>query len=314
MDKILVSINCITYNHEKYIEQALQSFLSQKTNFKFEILVHDDASVDNTRKIIEKYKDKYPEIIKPIYQIENQYQKGKRVLHLNQSRAKGKYIAICEGDDYWTDVNKLQKQVDFMEKHSDCSLTVHGSFFVNAATDKIQSEYYPSKQSRYFSVEEIIRGDGGLFMTNSMVFKSEYKDDKPDFLISAPIGDYPLTINLALKGKVYYMHEIMSAYRLNAPGSWSERINSNESRIIEHLEKVIVMLDKLNLYTESIYAGVIRETQIDLLQRKYQLKYDIKGLKKINRYKTLNLKSKFVMILGNYFPNLFSKIRRLKRK
>lgn len=101
MDKLMVSICCITYNHEKYISEALESFLMQKTSFKYEILIHDDASTDNTAKIIREYEKKFPEIIKPIYQIENQYSKGNKInLVYNFPRAKGKYIAICEGDDY----------------------------------------------------------------------------------------------------------------------------------------------------------------------------------------------------------------------
>jgi glycosyltransferase involved in cell wall biosynthesis len=112
----LVSICCITYNHEKYIQQCLEGFLIQKTTFLFEILIHDDASTDRTADIIREYETKYPDIIKPIYQTENQYSKGVIVSAVyNWPRAKGKYIALCEGDDYWIDSYKLQKQVDFME-------------------------------------------------------------------------------------------------------------------------------------------------------------------------------------------------------
>lgn len=104
-EKVMVSINCITYNQEEYIAKAIDSFLMQKTDFKYEILIHDDASTDNTANIIREYQEKYPDIIKPIYQKENQYSQGiKRVDYkFNYSRANGKYIAICEGDDYWTD-------------------------------------------------------------------------------------------------------------------------------------------------------------------------------------------------------------------
>ena len=108
----LVSINCITYNHEAYIRDALEGFLMQKTDFTFEILVHDDASTDQTANIIRKYEKKYPEIIKPIYQKENQYSQEVEISKQFQfPRARGKYIAICEGDDYWTNPYKLQKQV-----------------------------------------------------------------------------------------------------------------------------------------------------------------------------------------------------------
>ena len=100
-DDILVSINCITYNHEKYIAQAIESFLMQITNFKYEILIHDDASTDNTVKIIKEYEKKYPNVIKTIFQKENQYSKGKKVEIFGFKKSRGKYIAFCEGDDYW---------------------------------------------------------------------------------------------------------------------------------------------------------------------------------------------------------------------
>ncbi|MGY5846891.1 glycosyltransferase family 2 protein [Salegentibacter sp. HM20] len=117
--KPLVSISCITYNHKNYIEECLNGFLMQQTNFSFEILIYDDASTDGTTEIIKEYEIKYPDLIRPIYQLENQYSKGQRGINVkyNFSRAKGKYIALCEGDDYWTDPYKLQKQVDFLESH-----------------------------------------------------------------------------------------------------------------------------------------------------------------------------------------------------
>ena len=96
----MVSISCTTYNHEDYIADALESFLMQKIKFKYEILIHDDASTDRTAEIIKDYEKKYPEIIKPIYQTYNQYSKGIKVGKFNRERAKGKYIAICEGDDF----------------------------------------------------------------------------------------------------------------------------------------------------------------------------------------------------------------------
>lgn len=123
---VLVSICCITYNHAPYIRQCLDGFIMQKTNFKYEILIHDDASTDGTADIIREYEAKYPDIFKPIYQTENQYSKGKNIsATYNWPRAVGKYIAQCEGDDYWTDPLKLQKQVDFMEANPEYVLCCH---------------------------------------------------------------------------------------------------------------------------------------------------------------------------------------------
>lgn len=126
MEKPLVSICCVTYNHENYIRDCLDSFLMQKTNFQFEVIIHDDASTDNTAKIICEYVEKYPDLFVPILQTDNQYSKGiKPYQTYVYPRAKGKYIAVCEGDDYWTDPYKLQKQVDFLESNNDYVLTCH---------------------------------------------------------------------------------------------------------------------------------------------------------------------------------------------
>lgn len=123
----LVSICCITYNHAQFIRKCLDGFLMQQTDFPIEILIHDDCSTDGTTEIIREYKAKYPELIFPLYEEENQYQQGKagEIDFYNYRRARGKYIAYCEGDDYWIDPLKLQKQVDFMEANPEYSVCFH---------------------------------------------------------------------------------------------------------------------------------------------------------------------------------------------
>jgi Glycosyltransferases involved in cell wall biogenesis len=160
-NEILVSVSCITFNHEKYIAEALESFIMQKTRFNYEILIHDDASTDRTADIIREYEKKYPDLIKPIYQKENQYSKDVDVDDLNTERAEGKYIALCEGDDYWTDPLKLQRQVDYLESHPDCTLCVHAAYIVNVMGRKIKS-VRPNVGNKIFTIEEIIEGGGGL--------------------------------------------------------------------------------------------------------------------------------------------------------
>ena len=128
----MVSVCCLAYNHEPYIRDCLEGFVKQKTDFKYEVLIHDDASTDKTAEIIREYEDKYPELIKPIYQTENQWSKGVPLTNtFLYARANGKYYAICEGDDYWCDENKLQKQFDFMQAHPEYSACVHNSIVLN---------------------------------------------------------------------------------------------------------------------------------------------------------------------------------------
>lgn len=137
--EIIVSICCLSYNHGPYIANSLNGFMKQKTRFPFEVLIHDDASTDQTTDIIKKYERDYPDIVKPIYQSENQWSKGARAISVthNFPRAKGKYIAICEGDDYWTDPHKLQKQVDFLESHPEYVLCCGGFTSVNDGKETV---------------------------------------------------------------------------------------------------------------------------------------------------------------------------------
>jgi glycosyltransferase involved in cell wall biosynthesis len=257
--KVMVSIYCMAYNHEKYIADAIESFLMQKTNFAYEILIHDDASTDRTAEIIKEYTSRYPDLMKPIYQTENQYSKGARPGKYNRERAQGKYMAICEGDDYWTDPLKLQKQVDYMEKHPECSLCVHAAFRVSPDKTKLKSAVRPNQGDKIYSVEEVILEGGGLFATNSMLYPAVFNYNRPNFFEDAPIGDYPLAIYLALHGTVYYIDEFMSVYRVGVKGSWTERILKNTEKRVAYFEKRADMLNKINRYSGYKYDNTLKK-------------------------------------------------------
>ena len=125
-----VIVWCLTYNQKDYIRDALNGFVMQQTTFPFEVVVHDDASTDGTTEIVMDYACRYPDIVKPMVEKENQWQKGglKHIISImNEQHRRGKYIAFCEGDDYWTDPNKLQRQVDFLEKNPDYSMCFHSA-------------------------------------------------------------------------------------------------------------------------------------------------------------------------------------------
>ncbi|WP_391116736.1 glycosyltransferase [Psychrobacillus sp. L3] len=317
MDNILVSISCITYNHEKFIADAIDSFLMQETNFKFEILIHDDASTDRTAYKIREYEKKYPDLIKTIYQTENQYSKGVLVSRFNYERAKGKYLAICEGDDFWTDPNKLQKQVDYMEKHPECSLCVHAGNLVSASERKLLSQNRPNSKNKIFTVAETIEGGGGLFLTNSMLCLTEFVQNRPNFIENAPVEDYPLAINLSLRGTVYYIDEFMSSYRVGDSGSWTARNLSSFEKKIKHFNEIADMLDEINRYTNFQYENVLTRTkkrnQFSLLleQRKYK-EVKIGEFKDI--YLELGYKSRIIIFLEQYYPGILRFMISAKRK
>lgn len=215
----LVSIRCITYNHEPFIRQCLEGFVMQQTNFPFEAIVHDDASTDGTAAIIREYAEKYPDIIKPIYETENQYSKHDGSLRkIMDAHMRGKYIAICEGDDYWIDPLKLQKQVDFMESHPECGL-VHTYFnYVDVQGNIIPppTDFYKNLKGRIF--DGYIWGyylvnPGFILTCTSMYRRSLYQLEEKTFL------DHGLFMMIARQSKTYCLREVTAAYRRNPAGA-----------------------------------------------------------------------------------------------
>lgn len=228
----LVSVCCTTYNQEAYIRRCLDGILMQKTSFPIEILVHDDASTDATATIIREYEQLYPNIIKPIYQVENQYSKG---IHISQTfqypYVLGKYIALCEGDDYWTDPLKLQKQVDFLESHPDYAMCFH-NVEVKAEDGCLAdtSIYDHLRTGDYTGMEIISRW---TVPTCSVLFRREcvaHIPENPGFRM----GDNVLFLTCASCGKVYCLNEKMGVYRRN-PGGWTSMPSQIAAqRFIEH--------------------------------------------------------------------------------
>lgn len=219
---ILVSVCCITYNQVTYIRQCLEGFLMQKTNFKFEVIIHDDCSTDGTTDVIREYVEKYPDLIKPIFQEKNQYQNGcKRILAtFVYPKVQGKYIALCEGDDYWIDPLKLQKQVDYMDSHPQCTMTCNRSKLYSVKEGKYIGEQYCRKGDGVLNPIDVINRTGLYISTCSIVYRPLIIENYPDYCLKCKVGDYPLQIMAAMKGIVFYFDDVMSVYRVDNPMSW----------------------------------------------------------------------------------------------
>jgi len=241
--KPIVSICCITYNHEDYIEDALEGFLIQETDSPFEILIHDDASTDRTAEIIREYQSAYPKLIKPIYQENNQYSLGKAMNpNFNYPRAKGEYIALCEGDDYWADANKLQKQVDYLQQHKNYAMCSHSvRFEFDGIVEKRKN--YKSKAIVDADFEYIL--SHGLFIAlNSIVFRRSLFD-KPKWLDGLPGGHKALIYILTAKGKNHHFMDQMAVKRRN-PGGLT--IKNKTERQKSYYQRNIFLLENLKVY------------------------------------------------------------------
>lgn len=219
----LVSVTCISYNHERYIADALDGIFAQKTNFPFEVIVHDDASTDKTQDIIKKYAEKYPRVLVPILQKEN-YWLGKEInatTTIVWPSAKGKYIAWIEGDDYWTDPLKLQKQVDFLEANPGYGMvcTDYNKFF-----EKTKKLKYSCLSPRYLREGEIIFNDYIFDKSNIATASVLFRKDLLDSYINEigfeqisqwNVGDTPIWLYIAGRSKIKVLNEITTVYRIN---------------------------------------------------------------------------------------------------
>lgn len=312
VNNIKVSIVCITYNQADYIRDALDSFLNQKTNFEYEVLIHDDASTDGTAEIIREYQSKYPETITAVLQKENQYSKGIKVATTYlYPKVHGKYVAFCEGDDYWTDVNKLQKQFDYMEIHEDCSMCMHNG--LNVSKDKstvFYSKPLSNKPTKY-GVEDAIKGLGIKTVTNSYFYKSSIlKEETPQFVRIAPTGDYARVIVNALHGYIYYMPETMSAHRCEAKNSLTEQWGKNPQHWYDYIDKQMVMLDCLNEETNHVYDSIIQSEKIN---QRFQIYFNLRDKEYLSQepYRTLLKKLPLKEKIEYYTPGLFQQLRKI---
>lgn len=236
MSNMVVAIDCMTYNHELYIRDCLEGFVMQKTNFKFVAIVHDDASTDGTATIIKEYAEKYPDIIKPILETENQYSKKdgsiQRIMSDAINATGSKYVAMCEGDDYWIDPYKLQKQVDFMEANPDCSVTFHRYRIY----DEENNSWRDDRCSIYLNNEqEFVRISVEEFLNNwvtqpvTMVFRNNL--NLGNHIPYRLRRDQHLIYHLLKEGNGYILNFEAAVYREHKGGIHSKTSLVNQCKV-----------------------------------------------------------------------------------
>lgn len=316
MQQILVSIYCLAYNHEEYIRDALEGFVNQKTTFNYEVIVHDDASTDNTAEIIQEYAEKYPNIIKPIFQKENQLSQGIEIIKKYICpKLTGKYVAVCEGDDYWCDTNKLQMQVDFLENHNDYVACVHNTKVFNCVTGE-ETFINSSMHDMDIQFKKVVESGNSQFQISSLMCRKEYFE-LPDILRAKGFTDYPLSIYLMFNGKIRYLKETMSVYRWFTKGSWTSRnyLNVSKENQLQRQKDLLDFLYNLKQYTKThninknYYEDIVKVVRI---QEVKLLLLEENGKKILENYKDIYDDLSMLEKLKLRFPRLRKNIRKLR--
>jgi glycosyltransferase involved in cell wall biosynthesis len=242
----VLSVCLITYNHVKYVTQAIDSVLAQKVNFPWELVIADDFSTDGTRDVLKDYKLKYPNLIKLILQEKN-VGAAENWLQLITAPLS-KYIAYFEGDDYWTDPYKLQKQVDYLEANPDFVISFHNvNFFKKGVLER--SHLMDKIKGDDFTIKNLASGDISIY-TPSVVFKNLLTADVLSLIGKMPIGDYPLWMNLAAKGKLHYHREEMGVYRINETGMWTGQAASE--RNLTSIKMIMGIIESFDAEVQTI--------------------------------------------------------------
>jgi len=236
-----LSICCITYNHGPFIATTLDNFLNQKVNFDYEIIIGEDCSKDNTREVLLKYQAAYPDKIKLLLHQENVGMINNFMSVLNA--ATGQYIAICEGDDYWIDPNKLQTQVDFLDANPDFTLTCHSIYNLLPNGIQEKNQFTPAVD---MEVDEAYIAKSSFINTLSVVLRNKEKLYFPDWLHQSPVADYPFFLLHISAGKVKYFSKTMAVYRIHQGGAWTSL------KEIDALKAYLFVLD--NLLNEDLGA------------------------------------------------------------
>lgn len=248
----LVSVCCLTYNHEKFIQNAIEGFLRQKTRFPVEILIHDDASIDATPSVIREYQGQNPCLIRAVLQAKNQRSQGRKPFKILTSRAQGEFIALCEGDDYWTESEKLQVQWDFLVHNPRFSCCFHRTSLINHAGTTIQEEYFVPEGTE-FDFRDCLVSLKKQYATCSMFFRKAALA-KPRIWYSKSPNDMFLELQLSLHGKIGFIDRNMGAYRKHNAGVWTGL--SGVQQHLKMLYRYQLLLEDPEIY--KAYNSIIR--------------------------------------------------------
>lgn len=301
IDTPAVSVICVTYNHEKYIEEAICSFLMQETDFPFEIIIGEDCSPDGTAKIVEQYAKKYPNLIQARIRSKNMGAEANFRDCFENSRCD--LIAVCEGDDYWTDKTKLLKQYNFMVNNKDYSFIFTPAIQHTNEIEKVRNRYSQSEIDNIDLKWVLLKG-GGFYPTVTSLYKKEVLYNIPGwFLNTHSAGDYAIAISAALNGKIGYLDDVTGYYRIQHNSMSNKKYNDkndckqdvevkynknirfisnifNYNVVNEKFKNLLVSKEDYVYYAKLIDCGCYREALKGVIKIKYSLKYKIRLLLK----------------------------------
>ena len=244
---IKVSVLMITYNHENLIAQAIESVLEQQVSFEYEIVIGEDCSTDNTRAIVQTYQEKYPDRIRALLPAQNLGMTRNFEATLNHCR--GQYIALLEGDDYWTSPQKLQTQVNFLDAHPDCAICFHNASVVYEDGSQETRNFSPPDQKPISDLRDLFYEN--FMATPTVMFRNRLCDRLPSWFHYLKMGDWTLHILNAQFGKIGYLNPVMAVYRIHSGGVWSS--SSQTAR----LQASIKMFEYLNTHFRGKYSYLI---------------------------------------------------------
>lgn len=280
MNKPLVSILTVTYNHSKYIGNAIDSFLMQKTDFDIEIIIADDCSTDNNQEIIREYYKKHPKLLNPILRNVNL---GPRQNFIDAfSKCTGKYIALCEGDDYWTDPEKLKKQVDFLEANEEYGICFHRVKIFLENEKKLVDDFITREVQSTSDINELVRDN--FIHTPSVVLRNNF--DLPDWHSKSPLGDWALYIIAIKESKIMKLDSVMAVYRVSEKGIWSGLSKIQKMENTYKSFKLVHENIKLNYSERIILEKKINKLKIDISNFKKSLSFTYKVKLMLYRYWT----------------------------
>ncbi|MBQ9686050.1 MAG: glycosyltransferase family 2 protein [Oscillospiraceae bacterium] len=320
-DPILVSVMCTAFNHENYIRQALDGMVNQQTDFAYEILVTDDVSTDRTADIIREYEAKYPDKIRAFYMERNLFSQGIDIYYaVLFPNARGKYTAICEGDDYWTDPTKLQRQVDFLEAHPDYTACVHNTELLFCDGGRPSEALAACDTDRDMEFSDILPGMNNAWHTSSLLARTDLLANPPDYYevaIAHGFSDFPYALWLRENGKVRCLARFMSVYRVNSgAAAWSAGVKGQYEKKIQFYSGAIAMLECFRAHVRD--ESLLRLTDKNIDRWRFDLLY-LQGRDRELRQppyrailKTMPLKFRAINFLKCMLPGLQKLYRRRK--